>query len=506
MKFKFILFSLSLAFTLLSANGWANNPGGKDPVGTPTTLADEEYEDRLCNISYAFNFILTDKVKDRIAAQTSVRGRITTERILGLSRIYYPIFEAELLRNNIPYQLKYVPVVESQFNTTAVSPKGAGGLWQFMPSTAKMFHMVVNKEVDERYDTYKATAAAAKLFTLLYDKYGDWALVLAAYNAGPVRVDNAIKAASSNNYWDICKYLPMETQKYVPFFIAAAYIDNYYALHDLTPTELPEELVSTDTIHIFKRTTFNQIAEETGASIETIKFLNPAFLRNVIPKSADGYVLTLPVQNMVALKGEETQATYAVNNANATEAIVNNHQVSTPVVTTVPRTTISAPIATAALTNNSTTQAKVKYTHTVGKSDKVAYLAQVFRCTEAEIRAWNNLREGEEPAIGSLIAIRESVTTPTPVVASLTKPTAPVAKTTTAAAPAKAESKVSKLSGVSTHLNTKKNGALSYQLQAGDSLWKLVKQHPEVTWEQVVALNGMDKIKNAKVGDYIRLK
>ncbi|MFK7807164.1 MAG: lytic transglycosylase domain-containing protein [Saprospiraceae bacterium] len=221
-------------------------------------------------------------------------GRSTTEKILGRSAIYFPIFEYYLELYNLPDDLKYLTIIESALETKAISPKGAGGLWQFIRSTARGYDLKINNYVDERFDIHKSSEAAARLLSDLFARYEDWSLVIAAYNSGTVNVDRAIKKARSKDFWKLRKHLPKETQQYVPKFIAASYVMNYYQFYNLRPVYPDYTLQLTTTTRIYSRYSFKKIAKESGVPIETIRMLNPGFRRQVIPPSSEGYNLVLP--------------------------------------------------------------------------------------------------------------------------------------------------------------------------------------------------------------------
>ena len=158
-------------------------------------------------------------------------NRDKTERILGRTVLYFPLMEEYLSKRNMPDKLKYLSVVESALYPHGVSRVGAVGLWQFMPETGKEYGLEINEFVDERKDPNKSTQAALDYLSRQYMKYGDWALALAAYKSGSGRVSRAIKRGRSKNFWRIRRYLPRETRNYVPAYIAATYMMEYYKEH-----------------------------------------------------------------------------------------------------------------------------------------------------------------------------------------------------------------------------------------------------------------------------------
>ena len=214
--------------------------------------------------------------------------------MLGASNFYMPIFEEALEVYGIPLELKYLPVIESALKPQATSRVGAGGLWQFMIPTARRYGLKVNSMIDERRDPIKSSYAAAHYLYDLYQTFGDWNLVLAAYNYGPGNIQKAIqRAGGEKDYWKIYPYLPTETRGYVPGFIAANYIMNYYCEHNICPmvTTLPTQ---SDTIMIYRNVHFQQISSVIGISVEQLRSLNPQYRRDVITGYSEPTDLRLP--------------------------------------------------------------------------------------------------------------------------------------------------------------------------------------------------------------------
>ena len=224
--------------------------------------------------------------------------RRSVSLMLGTQNFYMPIFEEALESYGLPLELKYLPVIESALNPNAVSRVGATGLWQFMLHTGKQYGLEINSLVDERRDPIKASYAAAHYLSDLYKIFGDWNLVIAAYNCGPQGINKAIhRAKGLTDYWDIYPYLPKETRGYVPAFIAANYIMNYYCDHNICPmiAELPAK---TDTVMIDRDVHFEQIAKVLNIDINIVKDLNPQYRRNIINGSSKLSALRLPTQKI----------------------------------------------------------------------------------------------------------------------------------------------------------------------------------------------------------------
>ena len=256
-------------------------------------VSDSVYMDRLSRIPSIMELPYNEAVKKSIEAYT-VRLRNKVAFMLGAANFYMPIFEEALDAYDLPLELKYLPIIESALNPTALSRRRASGLWQFILSTGKIYGLENNSLVDERRDPIKASWAAARYLKDLYNIYKDWSLVLAAYNCGPGNVNKAIRRANgATDYWTLYYYLPRETRGYVPAFIAANYVMNYYCEHGICPleSELP---VHTDTIQISKDLNLNQVAAVCNISIEQLRSLNPQYKKDIIPGSNKPYALRLP--------------------------------------------------------------------------------------------------------------------------------------------------------------------------------------------------------------------
>ncbi len=266
----------------------------------------EEYQARLGKlptiIEMPYNSVVRDLI-DRYAG----RMRRSVSVMLGAANFYMPIFEEALEAYGLPLELKYLPVVESALNPRAVSRAGATGLWQFMLVTGKQYGLEVNSLVDERQDPLKSSAAAAHYLSDLYGIFGDWNLAVAAYNCGPENVNKAIhRAGGERDYWQIYPYLPRETRGYVPAFIAANYIMNYYCDHNICPMRaaLPAK---TDTVVVTRDVHFEQIAHVLGIDVKEIEAMNPQYRRGVVNGGTVPSVIRLPAGDVISFIDNEEE-------------------------------------------------------------------------------------------------------------------------------------------------------------------------------------------------------
>lgn len=256
-------------------------------------FSDSIYVDRLSRIPTIMEMPYNNIVRKFIDQYTG-RLRHSVSYMLGATNFYIPIFEEALALYNLPLELKYLPVIESALDPTAVSRKGATGLWQFMLSTAKRYDLKINSLVDERRDPIKASFAAAQYLNDLYKVYGDWNLVIAAYNCGPTSLNKAIhRAGGSKDYWTIYPYLPKETRGYVPAFIAANYVMNYYCEHNICPMRA-RLIDGNDTVVVNKDLHLEQVASVCGVKMEKIKAFNPQYKTSLVPGNSYDCILRLP--------------------------------------------------------------------------------------------------------------------------------------------------------------------------------------------------------------------
>lgn len=360
------------------------------------------------------------------------RLRKQSSRMLGLSYVYFPMFEEELDRYNLPLELKYLAMVESALNPTAGSRAGAKGLWQFMLATGKDYGLRVSTLVDERFDPHKETVAACQYLQSLYARYGDWFLVLAAYNSGPGTVNKAIlRAGGVRNYWAIWPYLPKETRGYVPAFIAVAYVMNFATEHNLYPTNPGLLLHGTDTVMVRDYVGFDQISECIGVPMEDIKFFNPQYTKQIVPASPDNLCeLRLPMKYALRfvqledsiynykskaevqrdviterVKEVSDSFTHVVKKGESLGSIARKYDVSVSNIKkwnglrrdgikVGQRLTIyraGAPMAQAGKTPKSSTTATTK-THTVRKGETLSSIGRKYGCSTNDLKKWNNMK------------------------------------------------------------------------------------------------------------------
>ncbi|MGB4229797.1 MAG: LysM peptidoglycan-binding domain-containing protein [Bacteroidales bacterium] len=323
----------------------------------------------IMNINSPFEYKYNQDVKQWI--KYYLKHKQFLGRIIGLGELYFPIFEETFSKYEVPLELKYLAVVESALNPNAKSRAGAVGLWQFMYRTGLLYDLNVTSYVDDRRDPYKSTEAAARHMRDLYDIYNDWALVLAAYNAGAGRINRAVlNSGGKTNYWEILHYLPAETRNYVPAFIAVSYIMTYYKELNIVPSPPKFKDVEIDTIAIKYNTNLKTISDFFEIPYEDLKFLNPQYIKDIIPSSENQiYCIRIPKKYQMQFYSKE-KAFYDTLLAQRTITVDTNITKNVP-----------------ALQNTG----NVIY-HKVQRGQTLSGIAAKYRVTVSDIKRWNNLK------------------------------------------------------------------------------------------------------------------
>ena len=398
---------------------------------------DSVYQERLERLPSVIPMPYNEVVRDCIDLYAG-RRRDLVRYMLGMADYYFPIIEKILDKHGLPLELKYLAVVESALNPVALSRAGASGLWQFMLPTGKIYGLEINSLLDERRDPEKATEAACRYFKDMYAIYGDWNLVLASFNCGPGNVNKAIRrSGGKTDFWEIFRFLPRETRSYVPLFIAANYIMNYYCDHNICPvqTDLP---LATDTVMIHNMLHLQQVSDLLHLDIEQLRAQNPQYKRDIIPGNTKPSVLKLPASDTYAFVDKED----TVYTHRAEELLAN-----------------CIPVNAA---ENAADLTRERITHVVEAGETVLKIANRYGVTAREVRRWNGLRSNRV-AQGRRLKLY-------------------VDNGGVAFNPKKSKTAVS---------SKNKEEESTYVVQSGDSLYSIARKYPGVSIRDLQAANGL---------------
>lgn len=477
------------------------------------TLPDSIYIQRLQSMQSAVSLSFNNTVKGFITMYT-VRKPKQVAVMLGLANYYFPMFEEALAKYGLPMELKYLPIIESALNPGANSVASAVGLWQFMYSTGKMYKLEISTFVDERRDPLKATDAAVRYLRDLYNIYKDWHLVIAAYNCGPGNVNKAIKrSGDAKDYWKIYYRLPKETRGYVPAFIAANYVMNFYQSHNILPKS-PDFPIITDTLMVNNYLHFNQVSEIIGIPVEQIRSLNPQYRRDIIPASKEkSYSLVLPQDEISAYLENET----VIHEHRRAEFFPNNQIIN--------------PQNNFASHSPGDIKGRDKVIYTVKSGDNLGLISAWFRVRSSDLKYWNNIHknflkagqklsvyvpEGQGEHYSKInkksFAEKQKFLNERPTVSSNQNLASAVKKQPAEAKPtaekteavAQSENKNSTIEKINEP-TAEKSGFVYYKVRKGDNFWSIAKKFPGVSNNDIMKLNNIKQANSLKVGQVLKI-
>lgn len=348
------------------------------------TFTDSVYIERLCALPYVMEMPYNSNVRAFIDLYT-IKRRKYLGSLMGMSNYYFPIFEEKLNAYGLPLELRNLPIIESALNPTVISHAGAAGLWQFMVATGRMYGLEINSLVDERCDPVKSTDAACRFLRDLYSIYGDWHLVIAAYNCGPGNVNKAIRRAEGKrDYWEIFPYLPRETRGYVPIFIGACYAMSYAPEHHICPVSISMPLL-TDTIQTNKRIHLEQIAAVLNIPLSELRQLNPQYRKDIVPGNGKTYSVCLPLNKAVDFIGKETEIL-----AYKADELINNRRAEIE-------------IAQKTAHDGSYSSGNIVY-YKVKSGNTLGGIAQKYNVSVSQLKKWNKI-SGTTIRVGQTLKI-----------------------------------------------------------------------------------------------------
>jgi membrane-bound lytic murein transglycosylase D len=518
---------------------------GISGTGEIPYFPDSVYRDRITGMSLQspFEYVYNADVRKFIDLY-AYKKRGLTARVLGLSQIYFPLFEEQLDKYNMPLELKYLAVIESALNPVANSRAGAKGLWQFMYGTGKVYGLKISSYTDDRFDPVKSTVAACQHLTDLYEIYGNWSLALAAYNSGAGNVNKAIRrAGGAKNFWVIQKYLPRETRSYVPAFIAASYVMTYASEHRIFAVDPGILFYEIDTVTVKNPLTFDQISEMLKIPYEEVQFLNPAFKQGVIPATPETpYKLRLRKKYIgdfinnenslyayktksgiekdslmtLALRNNRETIEYRVKSGETMAGIAKKFHMSIaemkslnslkknyvrpkqhllvyngPAKSKFPENLATQNSSPAAINSE-----PVKETPPLSSAGPVVYIvkqgeclaliAQKHGCTVENLMTWNNLKN-QNILVGQKLKILSSPGETVPAAETRSRIASPSASTSAKTAP-KPKTKI-----------------IWYTVQPGDNLWDIAERY-DATVSGIKTLNNITNTQRLKAGQKIKIE
>lgn len=454
-------------------------------------FSDSVYIQRLAEIPSVVDLSYNRIVKNYINVYSRKR-REQVRIMLGLSDYYFPIFEEIFDLYGVPYEIKYLSVIESALNPRAVSRVGAVGTWQFMYRTGKHYGLSINSLVDQRRDPIASTHAAARFLTDLYEIYQDWTLALAAYNCGPGNVNKAIRRSGGRrNFWDIYYYLPRETRGYVPAFIAATYIMNYHEDHLITRAPLSLPRVS-DTLMVFEPLHLKQVSEVLQIPMAQLRDMNPQYRQDIVPgTSREGYALAL-AQDEVAAFIDLQDSIFRYKDSlyfdpgkkvASPQRYTSSYQIDLP------------------------PDKYDKLNYTVKSGDNVGYIADWYDVRASDLRYWNNIsrnliRTGQKLVIykpkgssGSYHDLEHMTFAEKQQFAGRALPSGSTAS-----------GRSDSGNQVSASATDAQTAYITYRVKQGDSLWEIARKYPGVSESDISRLNNISNVNKIKPGQILKIK
>jgi membrane-bound lytic murein transglycosylase D len=437
---RHILLIITLAFSVSTANGYVASDTSKNVLPEihyeyVPDLSFNEVADRISCLESDMPLSYNKVVKSFIDYFT-VRDREYSKLMIQRVNLYFPIFEYYLEKYGLPDELKYLSIIESGLNPVARSRVGAAGLWQFMPSTGRLFKLYQDYYIDERLDPYKSTEAACIYLKSLHNRFKDWELALASYNAGPGKVRRAIRRSGyKKKFWEIYDYLPRETRSYLPQFVAMIYLLKHQKEHNLK-VDYVFYPIKSDTIHVSNYVDLKTFAQQIDVCLEDIKTLNPALRRGAVPPHAKDYALRIPIDKMPYLQAHRKEI--------LDSASVKGKEV----------------LAKLAATQPGSTYGRQNVRHRVRSGEVLGTIAERYSVRVSDLRKWNRIR-------GNLIRSGQILNV---WIKPGQQPTVASARTTTPQ-----DIPTSKI-----HL-----------VQPGDTLWEISLKYKGLTIERIKQLNNL---------------
>ncbi len=375
------------------------------------------------------------------------------KEMLERKALFFPIFEKYLAQYGLPDELKYLSLIESRLDPKIISHAGAGGLWQFMPSTGRIdFKLRIDKYVDERFDPYKATEAACKYFLQLGRIFNnDWEMMLASYNSGPGNVSRAVRRSGKKSYWDVYPYLHKETRGYVPQYAAIVYMMHYAEDHGIKPDTI-RSIAAFDTIHVNSYMNLKMLASAGQFSYDKFRQLNPQILTDVLPENTRRYPIRLPKDELKHFYAHRQDVMLSATQSPFAE-----------------RTMLASNDDNEEEENTQPATQSRQVSHKVRRGESLYSIARKYQVAGTQLKSWNRLGRQGKIHPGQRLVIYKQIE-----VKAEPAPAAVLVKNT------------------NTTREERLNKARKYHtVQPGDTLWKISQRYGGISIDKLRKLNGI---------------
>lgn len=399
---------------LLSKGNLENNPAA--------------FEDLIISRLGAMQCLVNPKLEEDVIDQVKRfvgKNRNRAMELLHRTEMYFPLIDKIFAEYELPNELKFLTIVESSLVINAKSYAGAAGLWQLMPSTARILNLRVDDKVDQRLDPVLSTHAAARYFKTLYGMFNDWSLVLAAYNCGEYRVRRVLQSSNKKDFWSLRSSLPRQTQLFVPAFIGATYFIEYSDEHEMILDETHIESNRLTFAKIFKEVRLKDLYKKTAITADVFKQFNPVYKKGLIPASPKGFYVSLPDSLMVEFIDYYTYRNNKNQTMSEVQTLLETNALSDAEIISFSRPHITHPdnISIVQVNEHSVdfefkpksidetpippieASPEFRY-HIVGVRESLAAIAENHRVELEDLISWNELSHPEALQAGTVLKIR----------------------------------------------------------------------------------------------------
>ncbi len=466
------------------------------PPGDPRLIAKAEKE--LITVPHDLPLTVNDSVLQYLSFFTSPRGRAIVEHGLGRAGRYDAMIRRVLKEEGVPQDLMYLAQAESAFQPQAVSRAGARGIWQFMPYRGEQYDLERSYWIDERSDPEKATRAAARHLRDLYGMFGDWYLVMAAYNSGPLNVARAVERTGYADFWELQKRnaLPKETQNYVPIIIAMALVAKAPALYGVQIE--PEKPAVVEAVKLDHPVDLHLVADATGTDLEGLRLLNPQLLRTVTP-SEPGFELKLPAgltarfQQNIQQVPEDKRTSWRLHEVSEGETlsdIARRYRLTVPALQVANHLDAHATVPSGFLLNVPTVPVVTRVVHyRVQRGDTLEGIADRFDVTVTDLKRWNHIAGNHAPRGLRLKVITGSES----------------AEISAAAAPRSSQARAHASERTVSARNVEKSEGVKHKVKAGETLYSIAREYG-VTVSALKQSNPFLADRSLEAGDLLKIQ